>query len=153
MGRIVSPVYVTFPEGRGSEACRLFCALLLCATAATAAVRRVELVDRSDVLEGAVFGAAGPYERIVAKAYFAVDPSNAADKIIADVDLAPRNEQGLVEFAADIYVLKPRDPKTGNGTALVEISNRGGKGLLAMFNFARQDLRVGARFFLARNGR
>lgn len=105
------------------------------AAMAGAAVTRVEVVDRTDVLSGESMGPAGAYERIVAKAYFAVDPKLGPNRIIADVGLAPRNEQGLVEFSADVYVLKPRDSRKGNGTALVEISNRGGKGLLLTFNF------------------
>ncbi|HEV2689047.1 MAG TPA: alpha/beta hydrolase domain-containing protein [Bryobacteraceae bacterium] len=109
---------------------------LLLAYSSLAAVTRVELVDRSDVLAGTSFGSTGPYERIAAKVYFAVDPKLAPNRIIADIDLAPRNAEGKVEFSADLYVLKPRDPAKGNGTALVEISNRGGKGLLGMFDLA-----------------
>ena len=109
---------------------------MLLAIAARAAVTRVELVDRADVLAGEPQGAAGAYERITAKAYFTVDPKLGPNQIIADIALAPRNADGLVEFAADVFVLKPRDPAKGNGTALVEISNRGGKGLLSTFDFA-----------------
>ncbi len=90
------------------------------------AVTRVELVERTDYPDE-------PYERIVAKIHFAVDPKLAPNRIIADIDLAPRNADGKVEFSADLYVLKPRDSAKGNGTALVEISNRGGKGLLGAF--------------------
>ncbi len=97
---------------------------------------RIELSERSDVLDGKSFGAAGPYERMIGKAYFAVDPKLAANKIIVDVDKAPRNDAGLVEFSADIYVLKPRDSQKGNGAVLYEVSNRGGKGMLGMFNRA-----------------
>ena len=115
---------------------RAFVAGLLLAYTSSAAVTRVELVDRTDVLDGASFGAAGPYERIAAKVYFAVDPKLAPNRIIADIDLAPRDASGKVEFSADLYILKPRDAAKGNGTALVEISNRGGKGLLGMFDLA-----------------
>jgi len=41
-----------------------------------------------------------------------------------------------VEFSADLYIVKPQDAEKGNGTALVEISNRGGKGLNSMFDSA-----------------
>ena len=121
---------------------------LTLAGASLAAVTQVELVERTDVLEGVSFGAAGPYERIAAKVHFAVDPKNPANRIIADIDLAPRDEQGNVEFSADFYMLKPRDPAKSNGTALVEISNRGGKGLLGMFDFApaSHDPRTAAEF-------
>src|ERR1700736_6249359 len=110
--------------------------LLLLSATSFAALTRIELVERTDVLDGAPQGQAGGYERIVAKAHFAVDPKLPANRVIADIDLAPRNAEGLVEFSADLYLLKPRDSAKGNGTALVEISNRGGKGLLTMFDYA-----------------
>ncbi len=112
---------------------RITACTLVLAGASFAAVTRVELVDRTDALDGASYGSAGPYEHIVAKVHFALDPKLAANRIIADIDLAPRNEEGLVEFSADLDVLKPRDSAKGNGTALFEISNRGGKGLLGTF--------------------
>src|SRR5438477_10495969 len=110
--------------------------LLSCAAPGFAALTRIELVQRTDVLDGAPQGEAGAYERFVAKAFFAVDAKLPANRVIADIDLAPRNEAGMVEFSADLYLLKPRDSAKGNGTALVEISNRGGKGLLSMFDYA-----------------
>lgn len=94
---------------------------------ARGAVTSVELVERSD-FENA------PYEHILAKVHFAVDPKLPANRIIADIDLAARNEAGLVEFSADVDVIKPWDSAKGNGTALVEISNRGGKGLFGTFD-------------------
>jgi hypothetical protein len=87
-----------------------------------AGVVTVRVVDRTD------FAGAGsiPYERIAAKAYLAVDPALAANRNITDLNLAPRNDKGLVEFSADVVVIKPRDPRAGNGTALFDIPNRGG---------------------------
>ncbi|MEK7753589.1 MAG: alpha/beta hydrolase domain-containing protein, partial [Acidobacteriota bacterium] len=101
-----------------------------------AGVREIQITGRSDVLNGEAMGAAGPYQRIVAKAHFAVDPKLAANRIISDIDLAPRNQKGLVEFSADLYMLMPRDPAKGNGTVFFEVSNRGGKGMLSTFNLA-----------------
>ena len=51
------------------------------------------------------------YERIVGKVHFAVDPKLAPNRIIADIDLGPRNAEGKVEFSADLYILRPRDPR------------------------------------------
>jgi hypothetical protein len=100
---------------------------------ASAAVDRIELSERSDVLEGKSFGAVGPYERMIGKVYFLVDPKNPANRNIADIDLAPVNEKGLVGFSADLYILKPRDPANGNHSVLLEIPNRGGKGMLGLY--------------------
>src|SRR5215831_6168549 len=97
-------------------------ALALCLVSTLpAGLLRIELAERSDVLGGKSFGSAGPYERLIGKAYFAVDPANSANRIISDIDRAPRNENGLVEFSADLYVLKPRDPAHGNHAVLFEV--------------------------------
>jgi hypothetical protein len=95
----------------------------------------MHVVERTDVLKGKPFGAVGAYERITARAWFAVDPVLPANRIITDLRLAPRNADGLVEFSADVHVVKPRDPARGNGTLLFEVSNRGGMGLTGLFNY------------------
>lgn len=112
-----------------------FAAILVCLSSLSfGALTRVEVVDRSVLNHGESFGATGPYEAITARAYFEVDPLATANRGIALIDRAPRNARGHVEFSADLYIERPRDPAKGNGTALLEISNRGGKGLAAMFD-------------------
>jgi alpha/beta hydrolase family protein len=104
-------------------------AFVLAAACAQAAVTRVEVTERTDL-------PIANYERVTGKVYFAVDPKLAANHIIRDIDRAPTNARGLVEFSSDFYVLRPKDPKKSNGTALLEISNRGGKGMLGTFDLA-----------------
>jgi hypothetical protein len=105
-----------------------------------AEVVRIEVTSRADVLAGKSFGAAGPYERLAGRIYFAVDPRNPANQIITDIDKAPANGAGKVEFSSNFYLLKPKDPSRGNGTVLYEVSNRGGKGMLGFFNYASGNL-------------
>ena len=100
-------------------------------------VTRVEISNRQDVLGGKSFGAAGPYEKLVGTVYFAVSPQNPHNKIIADLDKAPCNSQGKVEFSADLFILKPKDPARGNGVALFDVVNRGHKLVLSTFNRAK----------------
>lgn len=114
-------------------------ALLVAAASAQAAVRTVHVVERADVLDGRSFSRSGPYEKIVARAWFSVDPKLPANRMIRDLDLAVTNAAGQVEFSADVYVLKPRDPAKGNGTVLLEVPNRGGKALLNRFCFGRSS--------------
>jgi hypothetical protein len=102
-----------------------------------AEVTRVEITSRQDVLNGKAFGAVGAYEKLAGKVYFAVDPNNPHNKIIADIDKAPKNSEGKVEFSADLFILRPKDPSHGNGVALFEVVNRGNKGLLGVFNRAK----------------
>jgi hypothetical protein len=102
-----------------------------------AEVTRVEITSRQDVLNGKAFGAVGAYEKLAGKVYFAVDPNNPHNKIIADVDKAPKNGQGKVEFSADLLILQPKDATKGNGVALFDVVNRGRLGVLAAFNRAK----------------
>jgi len=105
---------------------RLAVSAVLMASLSQAALVRIEVKERSDAFTG--------YERVIGRAFFAVDPSLPANRIIVDIDKAPRNAEGQVEFSSDIYILKPKDPRAGNGSVLFEVSNRGGKGMLGIFN-------------------
>jgi hypothetical protein len=113
---------------------RILIVLIALSTPAYAEVVRVEVKSRADVLAGRSFGSAGPYEKIAGRIYFAIDPTNSANQIITDIDKAPKNAAGRVEFSSDFYLLKPKDPARGNGTLLFEVSNRGGKSMVGFFN-------------------
>lgn len=76
-----------------------------------ARVVRLDVAARED----APFG----YERIKGRVTFALDPANAQNKIIVDLDQADR-----LEFAADVVILRPKCG--GNGTLFVDVPNRGG---------------------------
>ena len=114
----------------------LLSALLILALAAPgwADVTRVTIASRTVVANGQWFGAAGPYEKIVGTVFFELDPSDPRNRAITDLDLAPKNARGRVEFSSDLFILAPQDPARASGSVLFEISNRGGKGLLTTFN-------------------
>ncbi len=106
---------------------RRLVSLLLLAWTASAAVRSIVVQERTPVDHG--------YERIVARVTFGAQPKLAANRIIRDLEFAATNAAGEVEFASDLYILRPADPAKRNGTALFEVSNRGGKGMLTRFNY------------------
>jgi hypothetical protein len=103
---------------------------ILIPTLTFAAVTKVDITNKTDI-------AKTNYEQLTGKAYFAVDPKLPANKIIVDLDKAPRNAKGLVEFSADVFILRPKGKN--NGTALLEISNRGGRGMEGMFNLSGRN--------------
>ena len=123
---------------------RIFAAAILLVSVAwspaAAEVVRIDVRARADVAAGKSFGAAGPYEKLAGRIYFEVDPSNDANRIITDIDKAPRNARGRVEFSADFFLMKPTHMAAGNGTLLYEVSNRGGKGMLGFYNHASGSL-------------
>lgn len=109
---------------------------ILLGTPALAEVTGVTVLSRGVVAGGQAFGTTGAYEKLVARIAFALDPAHPRNTAIVDLDLAPRGPDGRVHFSADLYVLQPVDRSRGNETLLFEISNRGRKGLLGMFNKA-----------------
>jgi hypothetical protein len=99
-------------------------------------VTSLEITRRSLVLDGRAFGDAGAYEKIAGVLRFGVDPTHPVNQAVADLALAPRNAAGLVESAADFYVLRPVDPARGNRRLLLDVPNRGRKVALGMLNSA-----------------
>jgi len=123
--------------------------LLLTVTPLVAArVTRVEIKTREDINGGKPFGLAGPYERLIGKVYFKVDPRNPHNGVIVDLDKADRDRDGLVEFSADVYILKPKDPNRGSGSLFLEIPNRGGRGIVRLANFATNQSEFGDGFLM-----
>src|SRR6266567_1515841 len=98
----------------------------------TMAVVKFDVTRREPVLDGAPFGKAGAYEKMVGVLRFATNPSLRANEPIADLGLAPRNAQGLVESSADFYLLRPTGG--GNRRLFLDVPNRGRKVALGMFN-------------------
>ena len=88
-------------------------------------VTRLEITSESPFADGQSFGEVGSYTQVEGTAHFEVDPMHAANETIADIKLAPRNEQGMVEFSADFRILQPADPSRGNGRLLLDVLNRG----------------------------
>ena len=119
---------------------RVILVLVLAAAPLSAEVVRIEVQSRADIAGGQTFGPAGAYEKLAGKIFFAVDPALPANRIVADLDKAPRNAAGKVEFSSDFFLIKPTRIERGNGAVLYEVSNRGGKGMLGFFNHATGSL-------------
>jgi len=100
------------------------------AAPAAARVDRVEILSRKEYWDGKPFGGAGPYERIQALVYYALDPRDPHNSIIADLDRAPRNARGEVEVTGDVDILRPKRAAAGSDVLLIDVPNRGGRFLI-----------------------
>ncbi|MFB3051797.1 MAG: alpha/beta hydrolase domain-containing protein, partial [Acidimicrobiia bacterium] len=110
---------------------------LMFSTDAEAEVVRFEVLEvESPTFEGREFGSVGPYEKIVARAFLEVDPTDPHNAGIVDLKQAPRNAAKRVEFVADVVILKPIDLAKGNGRIFYEVVNRGRKRSLGLINDA-----------------
>ena len=99
----------------------------LCASLAEARVVRFVVEQRRVFAEGKEFLTVGPYERLDGTVYMEVDPEDPLNAVIVNLDLAPRNARGLVEFSTKFYILKPVDMSRGNGKIFYGVNNRGNK--------------------------
>ena len=93
---------------------------MLSAFPSLARVARIEILSRSDYPHN--------YERLRGRVFYAVDPANAHNTIIADIDKAPRNSKGEVEFSGDVDIVRPKGG--GNDVVLIYVVNRGGRFLI-----------------------
>jgi len=94
-------------------------------------ITSIDIKAIEPLADGAPFGEAGAYERVIGVAKGEVDPTAPGNKGIALIDKAPLNERGKVEYAADFFILRPKDPAKGNGHILYEVNNRGRKMLFS----------------------
>ena len=89
-------------------------------------VHAIEILSRSPYEGGREFGPTGAYERIDASVTFSVDPTHEANRAVADLALAPRDDAGRVRFRSDLILLLPADRARANGAVVVDVVNRGG---------------------------
>jgi hypothetical protein len=110
----------------------------LVARPADARIVRFEVTHVEEV-GGAVSGGVGTYERLTGRAWGEVDPVHPLNAVIQDVELAPRNARGRVEYATDVEILKPTSRARGNGVLFFNVVNRGNRGGAASEGFMMRE--------------
>ena len=116
-----------FLKNLPAAGCYLFVALLLVVFKAEARLVQLDVTTAELLLNGKKFGHSGAYEKLRGTAHFEVDPSDPRNGQVFDLDKAPTNHAGNVEFSADFYILKPVKKKKGNDSLFFEVNNRGNK--------------------------
>lgn len=110
--------------------------MALAATPLQARIVGIEIESVEPFADGMAFGEAGAYERVKGVVRGVLDPSDPQNAVIVNLDKAPRNADGLVEYDADLFILQPADRAKGNHKLLYEVTNRGRKFLLHWVNDA-----------------
>src|SRR3984893_4367276 len=65
------------------------------------------------------------YQKLTGHAYGELDPKLPLNAIITDLEFAPRNARGMVEYVATFTILKPADMAKASGVLLYFVPNRG----------------------------
>jgi hypothetical protein len=112
---------------RASIASAVASGMLLGASVSDARTTRIEMQPARIAFGGYAFPGVGQYEVISGVAYGEIDPGNPLNSVITDIELAPRNANGNVEYSHNFYILKPVDLSKGNHQVMYEPPNRGNK--------------------------
>jgi len=93
--------------------------------APSSGVTRVEVDGVELAFEGREFGSVGQYEWVDGRLFAELDPADPHNAVIVNLDRAPRNAKGRVEYSAQFRILKPVDMTLGNGAVFYDVVNRG----------------------------
>lgn len=105
--------------------CWITCSLVMISFCAQARITKITITKTEPYKGGKLYGNAGEYERIYGVAYGEVDPKNPLNSGIQDIQLAPRNAKGMVEYTSEIIILRPKDISKCNGILFLSLPNRG----------------------------
>lgn len=104
-------------------------------TTSPGSIIRLDIAERvSPAFEGRVFDGVGTYDYLTGTVHGELDPAHALNAAIVNLDKAPRNAAGRVEYQAEVAMMIPTDPARGNGWMLYDVVNRGNKFALTRLN-------------------
>src|SRR5687768_17047015 len=100
--------------------------LLTWGSATQGQINRIVIDQRvSPAFDGASYGDVGQYETIAGRAFGALDPKDPRNSIITDIELAPTNAEGKVEYMATFFLVKPIDTSRSSRLMWQDVPNRG----------------------------
>ena len=120
------------------------CALVITAAPATARLTEINVTAVEPFADGHAFGDTGAYERVKGTFKGELDPADPRNQVIVNLDKAPKNAAGRVEYEVDFFLLRPADAARGNRKIIYDVTNRGRKNLHWRLTDARLASPAGA---------
>src|SRR5437588_659180 len=96
--------------------CGIFLAAALCDSAAQARLTRFVVESRTS---------SERVEKLAGHFFGELDPKSPHNAIITDIQFAPRNARGMVEYEATFAMSKPSDMAHASGVLFYSVPNRG----------------------------
>jgi hypothetical protein len=82
------------------------------------AITEISVTDLDPFADGQVFGSAGAYVRIKGVAKGEIDPAAPENAGITDLDKAPSNARGMVEYEVDFFILRPAASQSASSSMM-----------------------------------
>jgi hypothetical protein len=123
------PTSANLPGRLSAVVSVIILATLPVAVPAFGQITRVEIESvESPALDGRSYGTIGQYERLRTIMHGEVDPDDPRHAEIVNLELAPRNERGRVEYSTVVEIFRPIESSRWNGAIYHTVPNRGGSG-------------------------
>src|SRR5262245_58699874 len=99
----------------------------LCSSVTEAKVVRIEIlnIERVDPPSTDSQSPTPSYERLRGKFYGELDPADPKNALITDIQRAPKNARGKVEYVGTFTLMKPVDASKASGVLMYSVVNRG----------------------------
>ncbi|HEV7390097.1 MAG TPA: alpha/beta hydrolase domain-containing protein, partial [Burkholderiales bacterium] len=117
--------------------CAIACAVAWVSPPAMARFTSLTITSVEPFAPGTTFGAAGGYERVKGVFKGELDPQDRRNRVIINLDKAPRTAAGHVEYEVDFFMLRPADAARGNGKIIYDVTNRGRMNFHSRFTEAK----------------
>src|SRR5262245_33876079 len=104
-----------------------FASLVAWAPPGEARVTRIVIGSTVDPDPGLTAGAPFDIKRVTGRAFGELDPNDRHNAIIQDIQLAPKNANGMVEYQATFQLILPSNPANLSGFMWHDVPNRGGR--------------------------
>ncbi|MGZ5119048.1 MAG: alpha/beta hydrolase domain-containing protein, partial [Burkholderiales bacterium] len=117
--------------------CAIACAVAWVSTPAMARLTSLTITSVEPFAPGTTFGTAGAYERVKGVFKGELDPQDRRNRVIVNLDKAPRTAAGNVEYEVDFFMLRPADAARGNGKIIYDVTNRGRMNFHSRFTEAK----------------
>jgi len=93
-----------------------------------ARITKITITSRTAAFSGQTFGTAGQFEKIKGIASGELDPKDRRNSLITDIQFAPKNARGHVEYRTNFTLVKPVDMSKSAGVLFYNVVNRGNHG-------------------------
>ena len=110
--------------------------LMASAPMTDARVTRI-VVDQTTAISGQPL-----YQQLTGRAFGELDPADPHNALITDIGIAPRNQNGKVEYIASFRIRKPIDMSLASGLMWHDVPNRGGDVGFSADLFAARDTQL-----------
>ncbi|HTO96929.1 MAG TPA: alpha/beta hydrolase domain-containing protein [Myxococcales bacterium] len=126
---------LSVPFQRPALAAAALLAALGLSPPAAARVTRI-VIDKVTPLSGQTLA----YEQVAGRLFGELDPFDSHNSIIQDIELAPRNAHGKVEYMSTFLLVKPVDMSLSSHLMWQDVPNRGGRIVLAAASRQEGDI-------------